>query len=81
MNRRSIQMTRRKPTEQLEDDHDVIQQVSAMAVLAEKPESGKPVHMDGVATAIKVTDHPAAAQEEKWMCRPVTDSLLPTLFL
>jgi histidine ammonia-lyase len=73
-------MTRRKPTEQLEDEHHVIQQVSAMAVLVEKPESGEPVHVDGVTTAINVTDHTAAAQEEKWMCQPVTDSLLPTLF-
>src|ERR1019366_6046407 len=35
---------------------------------------------DGVTTAINVTDQTAAAQEEKWMRRAVTDSPLPTLF-
>src|ERR1039458_10275235 len=35
---------------------------------------------DGVTTAIKVTNQTAAAQEEKWMPQPVTDSLLPTPF-
>jgi hypothetical protein len=38
------------------------------------------LHIDGVTTAIKVTDQAAAVHDEKRVRRPVTDLLLPTPF-